>query len=579
MANIVPSSNLTVYKDVPLNPDMVHTLDFASKVLQGAYFATKAAFVMRDFTYIRNNGRIRVPLTMEQLITCNYLSYENTSFEGKVFYAFITNIFYINNETTEIEFVEDVFQTWQFDFQLRPCFIEREHVVNDTPGNWLYPEGLELGEYIFTTSQRAGFSNRGYDVVLCLGVYPTSTGWQVFNGYNYTESTVNPMYSGIYFRVVDCTSPTGYNLVNQDIQSLQGAGFSDSILAIITVPHGLFVGGQTVGGVVDGPGRPTNLNSYVPRNKKLLTYPFTYLRVANSEGQEASYLWEHFRNAQSQFRYDCTGTVNFTINMRAVNYRGNALDDQMLTETNFPQAGYVVDTFKAWYAQNNIMFTQARNALNPTYGIGAQRLGLEQQTLSYQRRNALEDAGINALGNVLSGFASGGAVGLLTGAGAGLTNFLGSGYKANRNYNQQTELTNARARINYQALVQEQLAQIEAHQINNVNCVYSGANESVMGARAKDLYFNTVSIRADAAARIDGYFDMYGYKVCIVAIPNTHTRRYWNYVKTLQCDVAGSIPQYAIQTLNSLFDGGITIWHDATAIGNYSLPNDDIGNG
>lgn len=110
---------------------------------------TKAKFKLEKYSYQRKNGVLTVALTTEQLYDCNYIAYKNTSFENKWFYGFITNIEYVSNDVTNIYFSEDVLQTWMFDYTLNPCFVAREHTLDDTIGSNIQPENLELGPYIY----------------------------------------------------------------------------------------------------------------------------------------------------------------------------------------------------------------------------------------------------------------------------------------------------------------------------------------------------------------------------------------------------------------------------------------------
>ena len=68
--------------------------------------------------------------------------FQNTSFGIKWFYAFITNVEYINNETSEITIEIDVMQTWHFDYTVNQCFVEREMAATDDIGGNLVPETL-----------------------------------------------------------------------------------------------------------------------------------------------------------------------------------------------------------------------------------------------------------------------------------------------------------------------------------------------------------------------------------------------------------------------------------------------------
>ncbi len=74
--------------------------------------------------------------------------YQNENYSNKWFYAFITNMRYVNDNMTEITIATDVFQTWQFNLNYKKMFVEREHVNDDTVGLHTVPENVELGDYV-----------------------------------------------------------------------------------------------------------------------------------------------------------------------------------------------------------------------------------------------------------------------------------------------------------------------------------------------------------------------------------------------------------------------------------------------
>lgn len=61
--------------------------------------------------------------------------YQNENYSDKWFYAFITNMRYVNNSMTEISIITDVWQTWQFELEFKESFVEREmiNVSEDIP--------------------------------------------------------------------------------------------------------------------------------------------------------------------------------------------------------------------------------------------------------------------------------------------------------------------------------------------------------------------------------------------------------------------------------------------------------------
>ena len=88
-----------------------------------------SAFSDSDYTFIREGATIRVPVNADSLNGYNYCLYNNGN---KWYYNFITRIVYVNEGTTEIYLERDVIQTWMFDFTPKACFVEREHVADDS---------------------------------------------------------------------------------------------------------------------------------------------------------------------------------------------------------------------------------------------------------------------------------------------------------------------------------------------------------------------------------------------------------------------------------------------------------------
>ena len=82
-----------------------------------------------------------------------------------------------------------------------------------------------------------------------------------------------------------------------------------------------------------------------------------------------------------------------------------------------------------------------------------------------------------------------------------------------------------------------------------------------------------MSIKQEFAQIIDKYFDMFGYKVNSVKVPNITGRTNWNFVKTIECNFEGDIPQMHLQKIKEIFNNGITLWHNPSTMYNYSASN------
>ena len=107
--------------------------------------------------------------------------------------------------------------------------------------------------------------------------------------------------------------------------------------------------------------------------------------------------------------------------------------------------------------------------------------------------------------------------------------------------------------------------------VGNTNC--GDVNVLMKGNK---FHFYNMTIKYQFAKMIDSYFDMFGYKVNEVKIPNLHTRLNWNYIKTIDCNFDGEIPQNDLNTIKDVFNAGITFWHNPNNIYNYNLSNSII---
>ena len=124
---IAPNSNITLLK-VPLELSNKNQLTFSSRQAQFNYFNSLTKIELENATYQRKEGVIRFPELIDNLYEYNYVMYQNESYSDKWFYAFITNMRYLNDNVTEISITTDVFQTWQFDLEFKQSFVEREMI-------------------------------------------------------------------------------------------------------------------------------------------------------------------------------------------------------------------------------------------------------------------------------------------------------------------------------------------------------------------------------------------------------------------------------------------------------------------
>ena len=127
---------------------------------------------------------------------------------------------------------------------------------------------------------------------------------------------------------------------------------------------------------------------------------------------------------------------------------------------------------------------------------------------------------------------------------------------------------------NYEYDIAKMNAQIEAQKLVPDQVSLSSSNATLLGYdKIHKNIFCRYNIKSQFAQRIDKYFDMFGYQTNTVKTPNINNRPKWNYVKTLGCNIEAHIPQNDLSEICSLFDNGVTLWHDTSNFLNYSANN------
>lgn len=501
---IEPNTVIRVLKDCPLDKTYDHTIYFGNKNEQVSYFQGLTKYTFTEQTYQRvDRGKARVQRKAEDLYDCNYMMFQNSSFGNKWFYAFITSVEYVNNVTSEITFEIDVMQTWFFDYTLEQCFVEREHSVTDNIGDNLVPENLELGEYV--SDDFEGTHKLGERSIVVASTFDEN--YEDVGGGYYAG-----LFSGLHFNVFPNTV-AGAGECEQFI--LDAESKSDGIVSVFLMPTAMVTGVTEPAKVyeISKTKQLSSLGGYVPRNKKLFTYPFNFLYVTNLQGNGSAFPYEYFSTDKCTFTLTGDMSCNPACVLAPQNYKGVLTNfDEKMVLTGFPQLGYTTDTFKAWVAQN--ASSLAVNALSTTMNYA------------------------------LAGGTLGGGVGASTGATAGLI----------------TGVANTLSQV-YQAAIRP-------------NQAHGGAGSQTMGAIGLlDFAFMHKHIRPEFARIIDDYFNMYGYATHRVKVPNRSSRPYWNYVKTIGCVVTGSIPADDMYKICDIYNRGITFWKSGSSVGDYSLNN------
>lgn len=520
----------------PLELDNNNQLTFNNIDSQQNYFNSLPKIEYENFTYQRHDGYIRIPANQDTIMNYNYVAYQNANYNDKWFYAFITRIEWQNPNMTDVYIKTDVFQTWQFELEYKPSFIEREHVNDDTIGLHTVPESVETGDYMVQGVYKDTMGSADYIVVMASTVDPTLTAGGEYTGGPNGGGIYGGVSAGYRLYTFDPTQPT----LSKVIKAFDEAGVSSAIVGLFMCPRKMIVPNLTI--EIDNyevPNsyttntlafevpKPSSLLNYQPKNNKLLTYPYRYLEVTNNNGMSGIYNYEYFSQPFADFIIDFVPTIGCSIMLSPNSYKDYAtkpIYPEGLTGAKFPVAGWQNDVFTNWLTQNgvNIALNMGFNTLSTFTGGASTALGMVSNN---------PWATLGGLQQVSSSIEN-------------IASTVGSIYE--------------HSLIPPQANGQTNIGDVT---FSRGNCCFTAYQ---------------MSIKPEFAKIIDNYLSMFGYKVNIVKIPNITGRQNWNYVKTIGLNLVANIPQTAIEELKTIFDKGITLWHNPTTFLDYSQSNNII---
>ena len=569
MAVITPQTDIYLLK-VPLEISDMNQLTFTDKTAQYNYFNSLPKIQADDYSYQRKDNTVRFEGNYDEVVNYNYVMYRNTAYSDKWFYAFITNMEYKNDNVTAITIKTDVWQTWQFDLTFKPCLIDREHTNDDTVGKNTLPEGLELGEFV-TNGAVQNFGDASDKCVVVEVSQIENTGTEATLSYTWdsgahaTTPRLNDVDRGTIPLVLGLVSGAG-NTPAHVIDVYDRAGLGEAIINIYMLPKSLIgdyytlsITATTEGHTYTSSGiavpaskngvynlgtksfaRPSNLASFIPKNKKLLTYPYCYFNISNNAGGSIPYHYEDFGENitfKMEGTFGASGeTKAIPLDYKYIDSDENALD-YSISGAKFPICSWKSDSYTNWLTQNAVnMDMQWKSALIGG-GIGIATGGFS---------SGMQTKGVKGIG-FGGGFAAGAAV-----AGAEMAGNL------------------------IEIAKDQHLAKTQANLVPDQVRGNLGAGDFVWAKYKSPFTYLPMCIKPEYARCIDEFFSQFGYKCNRVKIPNITGRRNWNYVKTVGCYIEGDIPQADMQEIKNMFDNGITLWHNPIFFANYGADNDII---
>lgn len=577
---IAPQTRIYILKNCPLDSTYEHTVYWGAsdtRETQKNFFMNYVKYSRINQTYQRvDKGWCAVEINAEYIYDCNYLIFQNgdslemPAFDDdpitpKWFYCFIKSVEYMNNKTAKINFEIDVLQTWHFDYDLAPCYIDRIHFPTDVKGEHILEEHVERGDYWYDDEFEAGYGqlDLGENYIVIAGtVRPKSNATYPFHG-DVDESlsdiedapgggTYYGVYSGLVFNVFKYAQTA-----NEFIEAVTESNKADGIINIFMAPAKFFrakpydynrdTGGSSViediwdrvdfvingtmgysGDAVDYRPDPVETRlvwpdvipdhytaDYSPRNHKLLCWPYMMITVTNNNGVSGDFRYEFFTADTAVFNTvmalsSTPEAITYPRKYKRVEH--NYLEKLVIND--FPQCAYNTDAYKAWLAQNaNKLVTGfVTDALGATAGI------------------ALAATGAGAL------------------VGGGMA--ISSAYR-----------------------VMNRLGEMADHQTLPPHARGSQSNIAMTALGAQGFRFYCTHITKFYAMLIDKFFDRFGYVCNEIDVPNRSNRPIFTYVKTLSCELVpkrngtgGGLPAEVQKKITELYNAGIAWWNPAGSI-------------
>lgn len=542
MADYVPNTVVKILQNVPLDDTYTDTRWFSSVGDQTDFFNGKAKYTFTDLTYQRVNNGIaqprvaltcRVPMIADNLYDCNYMMFQNTNYGSKWFYAFIKQVNYINPNNTEIVYEIDYLQSFMFELSIKASFVEREHASadEDKPFANLTPEPLQVPNWTYdqTTFSVIDMESMGLQTApaIVMALVPSSLTTALFTPDGEFYSGI---YSGAYYKTFTSAADA-----NAFIVALAAIDAQDSIVDVFMSPGSPKAGSGTekksVTTTIDVTGEvfTTPTGSYTIRNKKLLNSQFTYIYGNSHSGEEMTWLPEYVNGTtfagEVHVAYNPEFAMMFVprymgstdVGKRGIDY---GLPFNQVVHCTWNSMGYLGSAIKG--------AVKVAGVIAATVATGGAAAPAALST-------AVGPAAPAAIGPTMSGAMQAGARAVQAGT-----------------------------------------------QLGDLSEIFDTKGQSSRGSPPTDILtfamglhgfdFRRMCPDKETLERFDTFFDMFGYQVNKVKVPNLDTRVAWNYVKLNRPCIYGSVPVEGMAVIRAAFSRGIRLWH-VDAVGDYSIQN------
>lgn len=634
-------SHLYLVGGINFNSDYESVIDFDTKEQQHSFFFSKRLTgYPSEAKWVRvENTQINVEIPYLVCQNYSYVMYENEDDLGykKQYYAFIEDIAYVSPKVTMLTLKLDIWQTYQFDFEIKNAFVEREHTrrfevlrqTSDYTHEIIYPlnledENIELGDTYITQ----------YDKTV-----------------EYVDNVVfsSSQKYKLYWYMVISTEPIGEATLNNNAVRVGGieTGYFIYFLPIVLTPSNYNNTYRVANFYEEGTHTLMSSNFRVQdllKDERIITVrlvpyvPFPYYHQstiiphANNPSIEFTlYLHDEydpsFKDAKSMFSiqsYDgAVGSViklnyidNTLINLNKPPYstlgklkRSNVKEVETALLENYVYVGPLTQKLEVKMDLPPYKITQVTNGVIEPYVLNPEYMKDWDTEIHYRFNVGIES---KEKIHLYSNLNDGGKFDNVVNAKISEMALSTDPYK------RYIENNRATARTGIALDVAKGIAGLGAMAGGiatgglGIPVAFAGfgvvnsSYENVKGELLKqkdlkqapdsikdmgnalefDIMDNNVTYKKYERRITDYYWDRtykyftrYGYKVNELKVPDLRSRTWFNFIKTIDIEIVGNVTNVVKDSIKKMFNRGVTIWHYRDTLKNsFEMYNYDRNN-
>ena len=582
----IPNSTLYLCKNVDLDPNYNYTIDFDNITAQANYFDSKIASefeINEGYSYIRDSQTLKVQANIEDLLGINYLFYNNGS---KRYYAFITKKEYINPTCTSLTFKIDVLQSFMFNYEIDESFIEREHqdrftstltpIINSVSENVDYGGNYQLTKVEKILSKRNKTTDKiniAWAIIICNDKLTDDSQTNVSsldNYYYYAVPFESPetqvIYRKFYFKKLNENIELENAHIICKLIASKNASKIVSIKLYENCPFYCNIKDYNTNDILITDSNATivnvngkniiNINSTIEKDingndniRELNTYDLTLINNINLDINNAPNI---------DYETKLYADPYYFILLTNHNGEGLKINPKGLSNIYKIPIYYIpvcspdskiMYYIKGYYGDNEGRYY---NYIDNSVNEIALTSDKWQEYLSQNKASAVAGVAVNL-----------GASALTTAIGAFTANPLaiaGGVLSFGQNV--------ANTIIKQQDIKQEP---------NSVKSQGNNASFALV-RQILGIELEFYSITEANKKRLFNYFKHYGYQCNDFKKPNTRSRYYFNYIKTIGANIKTNIDADFRAEIENAYNNGLTIWHYRDALTFKGINNYDFEN-